>query len=53
MVLPRFPDGERDFEDEMTVEEYVVPVTVHPDGVLVDEHGNGPGTDGGSLFPQR
>jgi hypothetical protein len=24
----------------MTVEEFVVPVTVHPDGVLVDEGGN-------------
>ncbi len=33
-------DGEREFDDAMTVEEYVVPVTVHAGGVIVDEHGN-------------
>ncbi len=38
--LQQFLDGERDFEDAMTVEEFVVPVTVHPDGVVVDEGGN-------------
>lgn len=45
--LRQFLDGERDFEDAMTVEEYVVPVTVHPDGVIVDEAGNcfGPKVD--------
>jgi hypothetical protein len=32
--LQQFLDGERDFEDAMAVEEYVVPVTVHPDGWL-------------------
>jgi hypothetical protein len=37
--LQQFLDGERDFEDAMTVEEYIVPVTVHPDGVIVDEDG--------------
>ena len=37
--LRQFLDGEREFEDAMTVEEYVVPVTVHPDGVIVDEDG--------------
>ena len=45
--LQQFLDGEREFEDAMTVEEYVVPVTVHPDGVIVDEAGNcfGPNVD--------
>jgi hypothetical protein len=47
MRLQQFLDGERDFEDAMTVQEYVVPVTVHPDGVIVDEDGNsfGPHVD--------
>ena len=36
----QFLDGERDFDDAMTVEEYVVPVTVHPDGTFTDEAGN-------------
>ena len=38
--LRQFLDGERDYEDAITVEEYVVPVTVHPDGVITDESGN-------------
>lgn len=38
--LQQFLDGERDFDDAITVEEYVVPVTVHPDGVITDEDGN-------------
>jgi hypothetical protein len=38
--LQQFLDGERDFDDAITVEEYVVPVTVHPDGTIVDEYGN-------------
>jgi hypothetical protein len=38
--LQQFLDGERDYEDAMTVEEYVVPVTVHPDGTITDEAGN-------------
>lgn len=37
--LRQFLDGEREFEDAMTVEEYVVPVTIHPDGVIADEDG--------------
>lgn len=37
--LQQFLDGERDFEDAITVDEYIVPVTVHPDGVITDEHG--------------
>jgi len=37
--LRQFLDGEREYEDAITVEEYVVPVSVHPDGVIVDEDG--------------
>jgi hypothetical protein len=37
--LEQFLDGERDYEDAITVEEYVVLVTVHPDGVITDEDG--------------
>lgn len=40
MRLRQFNDGERDFDDAITVEEYIVPVTVHPDGVITDEDGN-------------
>lgn len=38
--LEQFLDGERDFGDAITIEEYVVPVTVHPDGTIVDDTGN-------------
>jgi hypothetical protein len=38
--LQQFLDGERDYEDSITVEEYVVPVSVHPDGVITDADGN-------------
>jgi len=38
--LRQFLDGERDFEDAITVEESVVPVTVHPDGSFTDPAGN-------------
>lgn len=38
--LQEFIDGERDFEDAMTVEEYVVPVDVNPDGSIIDADGN-------------
>jgi hypothetical protein len=38
--LQQFLDGERDFEDAMSVEEYVVPVTIHQDGTITDEDGN-------------
>lgn len=38
--LQQFLEGERDFDDAITVEEYVVPVTVYPDGKLTDEDGN-------------
>ena len=37
--LQQFLDGEREYEDAIEVEEYVVPVTLHPDGKIVDEDG--------------
>lgn len=37
--LQQFLDGEREFEDAIEVEEYVVPVSVHSDGKIVDEDG--------------
>jgi len=38
--LQQFLDGERDFDDAVTVEEYVVEVEVFPDGKIVDADGN-------------
>ena len=38
--LRQFLAGERDYQDAITVEEYVVPVTVDPDGSFTDEDGN-------------
>lgn len=38
--LRQFLAGERDYEDAIEVEEYVVPVTVQPDGKIVDADGN-------------
>src|SRR5580765_6804806 len=38
--LQEFLDGERDFEDAMEIEEYVLPVDVHPDGSIADANGN-------------
>jgi hypothetical protein len=45
--LEQFLAGERDFDDAITVEECVLPVSVHPDGVITDENGNvfGPRVD--------
>lgn len=37
--LQQFLDGERDFDDAITVEEYVMPVTVLADGTVADAHG--------------
>ena len=37
--LEQFLDGEREYEDAITVEEYVMPVTVHADGTITDEDG--------------
>jgi len=38
--LQEFLDGERDYEDAITVEEYVLPVFVHSDGTITDADGN-------------
>ena len=38
--LQQFMDGARDFEDAMTVEDYILPVDVLPDGSILDEDGN-------------
>ncbi len=38
--IQQFLDGERDFDDAMTVEEFAVPVAVHADGTITDEDGN-------------
>ena len=38
--LQQFLDGERDFEDAITVDEYVLEVEVLPDGTVVDANGN-------------
>jgi hypothetical protein len=38
--LREFIDGERDFEDAMTIEEYIVEVDICPDGTVVDADGN-------------
>ncbi len=43
--LQQFLDGERDFDDAITVEEYVMPVTVLADGTVTDEHGRILGRD--------
>jgi hypothetical protein len=37
--LQQFLDGEREFDDAIEVEEYVVAVTVQPDGTIIDEAG--------------
>jgi hypothetical protein len=37
--LQQFFDGERDFEDAITVDEYVVEVEVLPDGTVVEASG--------------
>jgi len=38
--LQQFMDGERDFDDAITIEEYIVEVDVWPDGSISDEEGN-------------
>lgn len=37
--LQQFLDGEREFDDAITVEEYVVPVQVGLDGKITDDAG--------------
>lgn len=34
--LEQFMEGEREFMDAITADEYVVPVTVRPDSVIID-----------------
>ena len=38
--LRQFLAGERDFEDAMAIEDYILPVDVLPDGSILDEDGN-------------
>jgi hypothetical protein len=38
--MEQFLDGECEYEDAITVEEYVAPVFVHSDGTITDESGN-------------
>lgn len=47
--IQQFLDGERDFEDAVAVEEYIVAVDVFPDGMIVDADGNAFGMDGGRV----
>src|SRR6185436_2119013 len=37
--LRQFLDGEREYDDAIEVEEYIVAVTIQPNGKIVDEHG--------------
>jgi hypothetical protein len=39
--LQQFLTGDREYEDAVTVEEYIVEVDVWPDGSIVDANGNG------------
>ena len=38
--LCQFLAGERDFEDAMAIEDYILPVDVLPDGSILDGDGN-------------
>ena len=38
--LQQFLEGERDFDDAMTVEDYILPVIVLYNGSIIDEDGN-------------
>jgi hypothetical protein len=38
--LQQFLDGDREYEDAISVEEYIVPVTLHADGTITDANGN-------------
>ena len=38
--LQQFLDGERPLADALTVEDYILPVKVLPDGSILDEDGN-------------
>jgi hypothetical protein len=43
--LRQFINGERDFQDAITIQEFVVPVTLFPNGSVRDEHGRCFGID--------
>lgn len=43
--LQEFLDGNRDFDDAVTLEEYVVPVSILADGTVKDQHGRILGKD--------
>jgi len=47
--LHEFLAGERDFDDAITIEEYVVPVDVLADGSVVDPDGHVAAPDTGSV----
>ena len=38
--LQEFLDGERDFDEAISVDEYIVEVDVLPDGEIIDANGN-------------
>jgi hypothetical protein len=38
--LHQFLEGERSFADATTIEDYILPVDVLPDGSILDEDGN-------------
>ena len=38
--LQEFIADERDFADALTIDEYILPVTVDPDGTIADAQGN-------------
>lgn len=38
--LSQYLTGERGFEDAITIEEYIVPVTAYSDGSITDESGD-------------
>ena len=38
--LRQFLEGEREFDDAMDVEDYILPVDVSPDGSIIDADGN-------------
>ena len=38
--LHQFLSGDRDFDDALTIEDYILPVDILPDGSIIDEDGN-------------
>ncbi len=52
-LLQQFLDSERDFEDAVTVEEYIVEVDVFPDGTMVEAEGNVVAMEGSGVASQN